>query len=220
MDLTNHQSTVCKNNFDDNGYVISQQCETSTQAAVISSAPLLSTWTPGTLASLQLPSSLKIDPIGAGAKLVLPSALNGSGGSWVQVPLTMPTAIKGKGFLIDTVNIKYTTPVKLVDGYYYERAIVDKIDIWDGDKKIFGKSIVPWPGVTNLESGGTVDIDYGFWAGEGGNLRQDIPIPGNIKITRGLNVSLHVVNQCTANTVCSKQSMVIDSVGAGFSPVP
>lgn len=149
------------------------------QAPIVSTTPFSGYWVSGTAASLQLPTQIKLNVAGWGAILNIPKSLSGTGG-WLQVPLSMPSMVDGKRSSLFEIMVNYKG-----------NAIIDQVDIWDGDINL-GSKKVKWTGSSG----------FGL-----------ITLTNSPKLYYGLNISLHIKNNCASGSTCPAQNMNVISVG-------
>ncbi|MEQ1559830.1 MAG: hypothetical protein ABL933_12935 [Methyloglobulus sp.] len=79
---------------------------------------------------------------------------------------------------------------------YTGNAKIDQVDVWHGSTKVGGASV--------------------NWTGS--NSRAILALPTPVTTIRGLNISVHVKNNCAAGSLCPKQTMKIISVGSVLTP--
>jgi hypothetical protein len=75
-------------------------------------------------------------------------------------------------------------------------AKIDQVDVWHGSQKIRGAS-VNWTGSNN---------------------RATLALSSPVTTIHGLNVSVHVKNNCATSAICPRQAMKIISVGSVLTP--
>jgi hypothetical protein len=107
--------------------------------------------------------------------------------AWVH--LALPTPV-----IEDGVRTKLFKALVQYNG----NAVIDQVDVWDGPTRIASQA-VNWTGN---------HLAFGNWG--------TVIIPGFPQILYGVNISLHVKNNCPFGVFCLPQSMNLVSAGGDF----
>lgn len=154
---------------------------------IAKAAELNAFWVQGTAASLESPTSgITLNKFGWGAVYTVPSSISGTS-AWGHIPIPTPVILHGIRSKLNQILVQYNGNAK-----------IDRVDVWDGPNKIASRA-VNWTGDHRT---------FGNWG--------VISFPTPPEVLYGIGVSFHISNNCTAGTVCPKQTMNVVSMGGDF----
>jgi hypothetical protein len=140
-------------------------------------------WAHGTAAAIEAPTNVTMNKFGWGAVFDVPVG----NGAWVH--LALPTPV-----IEDGVRTKLYKALVQYNG----NATIDRVDVWDGPRRIASQA-VNWTGN---------HLAFGNWG--------TVFIPRFPQILYGVSISLHVRNNCPLLLFCGNKSMNLVSAGGDF----